>query len=115
METLNKSLLNLEKLGKWDETQIVYEEVKPYVTISDFNPAVIYYGNPNKPMVSLMIKVSWENEYLVELLRILNENEVKVTFFLEGSWTYKYPLLAKKIKEDGHEIGSHAYSHPDMR
>lgn len=110
-----KSLLNLEKLGTWDETQIVYEEVEPYITISDLNPAPIYFGNPNKPMVSFMINVAWGNEYLIELLKILNQNEVKGTFFLDGSWTYKYPLLAKKIKDDGHEIGSHAYSHPDMR
>lgn len=110
-----KSLMNLERLGKWDETQIVYEEVEPYVTISNFNPAPIYYGNPNKPIVSFMVNVAWGNEYLIDLLRILKENEVKATFFLDGTWTYKYPLLAKKIKEDGHEIGNHAYSHPDMR
>lgn len=110
-----KSLINLEKLGKWDERQIVYEEVEPYVTISDFNPAPIYFGNSNKPMVSFMVNVAWGNEYLSKMLKILYENEVKATFCLDGSWTYKYPLLAQKIKEDGHEIGSHAYSHPDMR
>ncbi|HEX9063179.1 MAG TPA: polysaccharide deacetylase family protein, partial [Clostridia bacterium] len=110
-----KSLLKLEKLGKWDETQIVYEEIKPYLTISDFKPEPIHFGNPNKPMVSLIFKVAWGNEYLIDLLRILYQSKVKATFFLNGSWTYKFPQLAKKIKDYGHEIGSHSYSHPDMR
>lgn len=78
-------------------------------------PSPIYCGDSSQKMASIMINVAWGNEYLLELLKILHKNDVKSTFFLDGSWTHKYPLLAKNILSDGHEVGSHAYSHPDMR
>ncbi len=33
---------------------------------------------------------------------------------LEGNWVRNNEQLAKKIAEDGHEIGNHSYNHPDM-
>ena len=45
------------------------------------------------------------------ILRVLEENELKATFFVLG-WVAKYfPHLIKKIHSQGHEIGSHSYWH----
>ncbi|UFJ42177.1 polysaccharide deacetylase family protein [Brevibacillus humidisoli] len=74
----------------------------------------IYRGNPQKPAVSFMVNVAWGNEYLTAMLDTFAKYKVKTTFFLDGSWVSKYPDLAKKIYDNGHEIGNHAYSHPDM-
>lgn len=112
---VEKSLCNLEKLKGWDENSIVLEEIEPHVKISNLKPSIICCGNPNKPMISFMINVAWGNEYLIELLRILKKSKVKATFFLDGTWIYRFPMLGQKIINDGHEIGNHAYSHPDMR
>lgn len=108
-------LKRLENLEIWDESQLVWEEIEPRVLITDLTPAPICQGNPNKPMVSIMINVAWGNEYLLELIKIFQTYDVKATFFLDGSWVNKFPKLAIKIKDAGHEIGNHAYSHPDMR
>lgn len=62
-----------------------------------------------------MINISWGNQYVLELLEIMKNYNCKFTFFLEGLWVHKYPHLARKIRDRGHEIGSHAYSHLDMR
>ncbi len=35
-------------------------------------------------------------------------------FFFDGSWVKNNPNLAMMLLEEGHEIGNHAYSHPDM-
>ncbi|MEH7073304.1 polysaccharide deacetylase family protein [Neobacillus drentensis] len=43
----------------------------------------------------------------------MKKHNVKATFFLTGKWVEKYPNLAKRIAEEGHEIGNHSYSHPD--
>ncbi|QWI25603.1 hypothetical protein EXW34_31035 (plasmid) [Bacillus mycoides] len=75
----------------------------------------IYYGQPDKSLISIMINVSWGNQYVLELLEIMKNSNCKFTFFLEGFWVHKYPHLARKIRDQGHEIGSHAYSHLDMR
>ena len=108
------TLARMAKVGRWDERQIVYREVAPAVHLDQLAPAPIYRGNPQKPAVGLMINVAWGNEYLPSILDTLARHQVKATFFLDGSWTKKYPDEAKKILEAGHEIGSHAYSHPDM-
>lgn len=81
--------------------------------ISVFNKndyAPIYRGN-GKNYVSLMINVYWGNEYLAEMLQILEKYDVKCTFFVGGSWIAKYPELLKSIYDCGHEIGNHGYNH----
>jgi probable sporulation protein (polysaccharide deacetylase family) len=66
-------------------------------------------------MVTLLVNVAWGNEYLPGMLQTMKKYNVKSTFFLDGSWVKKNPSLAKMIREEGHEIGNHAYSHPDLK
>lgn len=46
-----------------------------------------------------------------EILRTLKEADIKATFFVIGENVNKYPDLALKITEMGHEIGGHSYQH----
>ena len=61
--------------------------------------------------VSLAINVDWGEEFIPDMLKVLEQAGVSATFFLTGRWTDKNPELAKTIAEQGHEIGNHAYSH----
>lgn len=45
------------------------------------------------------------------ILEILNEYDVKATFFVLGWIAKKYPSIAKKIAENGHELGTHSFWH----
>jgi probable sporulation protein (polysaccharide deacetylase family) len=92
----------------------VYREVPPKIGLDQLGPEPIYKGNPNKPMVALMINVAWGNEYLESMLKTLEKENVKATFFLDGSWLKKNTDAARLIQSFGHEISNHAYSHPDM-
>jgi probable sporulation protein (polysaccharide deacetylase family) len=94
--------------------EYVYRELRPKVNLEDLGPQPIYRGNPNKPMAALMINVAWGNEYLVPMLDTLDQQKVKATFFLDGSWLKKNGELAAEIKRRGHQIENHAYSHPNM-
>ncbi len=105
----------MKKNGTFDVKKLVYKQSPPKVSLDDLPPNPIYRGNPEKMMVSLMVNVAWGNEYLPDMLKTLKEHDVKTTFFLDGSWVKKNPKLAKMIVEEGHEIGNHAYSHPDMK
>lgn len=100
--------------GKFAENKLVYKETSPNVHLEDLPPEPIYRGNPEKPMVALLINVAWGNEYIPEILNILNQHQTKATFFFDGSWVKKNPDLAQSIQKEGHEIGNHAYSHPDL-
>ena len=41
-------------------------------------------------------------------------NNAKATFFLIGAQVEKYPGIAKRIFNEGHEIGNHTFTHPDI-
>jgi polysaccharide deacetylase family protein (PEP-CTERM system associated) len=45
------------------------------------------------------------------LLDLLSKNNTKATFFVLGEVAEKYPLVIKKIYDEGHEIASHSFSH----
>ena len=75
----------------------------------------IYHGNESIPMISIMINVAWGNEYLIDLLDLLKERNISLTFFLEGRWVEQHPEYALMIKDSNQEIGNHSYSHQDMR
>ncbi|WP_028610986.1 polysaccharide deacetylase family protein [Paenibacillus harenae] len=93
----------------------LYKEIEPEIQLKDLGPVPIYRGNPNKKMISLMVNVAWGNEYIDSILSTLKREDVKATFFLDGSWLKKFPEVAQKIQADGHEMSNHAYSHPDMK
>jgi len=46
-----------------------------------------------------------------KILDIFHEHSVKATFFMLGWVAERYPLLIKRIVEDGHELASHGYEH----
>ena len=57
---------------------------------------------------------AWGNEETPQLLKILDEQNVKATFFLVGEWVDKYPDDVKTIAARGHDIGNHSNTHPHM-
>ncbi len=52
--------------------------------------------------------------YTADILDILKENDAKGTFFVIGKNAESYPELVRREYDDGHEIGNHTYSHPNM-
>ena len=48
------------------------------------------------------------------ILSVLEERNIKSTFFLVGYWVDKYPERVQQIYEAGHEIGNHSTTHPHM-
>lgn len=92
----------------------IYKEIAPKISLDDLGAQPIYRGNSSKPMAALMINVAWGNEYLTPMLDVLDQEEVKATFFLDGSWLKKNAELAKEIQKRGHQLENHAYSHPNM-
>ncbi|WP_100010916.1 polysaccharide deacetylase family protein [Lentibacillus sediminis] len=111
---VQKSYEKMKEIGEFDPSLLVYDQVSPTVTLKDLPAAPIYRGHPEKQMVALLINVSWGAEHIPDILNILNENNVKATFFIEGKWTRENAELVKMIDEQGHLIGNHGYNHPDM-
>ncbi len=74
----------------------------------------IYEVKTNKKIVALTFDISWGNKTPMPVLEILKKNDLQCTFFLSGPWVKEYPDIVSRIKEDGHEIGSHGYRHINL-
>ena len=48
------------------------------------------------------------------ILEELRKRKIKATFFLVGEKVEKHPELAKRIVEEGHDIGNHSYTHINL-
>lgn len=112
---MKASYEKMKKSGRFDQDKLVFREIDPTIHLKDLPPSPVYKGNPKKPMVSLMVNVAWGNKYIPTILKTLEAEHVHATFFLDGSWVKENPDLAKMIVEEGNEIGSHAYSHPNLK
>jgi probable sporulation protein (polysaccharide deacetylase family) len=110
-----KSYQLAKQLGQLSIETLVIDQVKPKVQLEDLPPQPIYRGNPNKPMISLMVNVAWGTEHVHQMLNIFDQYNVKATFFLDGKWLLENEEVARVIIQNGHEIGNHAYSHPDLK
>ena len=49
-----------------------------------------------------------------EILDYLREEGIKATFFLIGNNVDAHPSLVQRIADDGHTLGNHSNSHPNM-
>ncbi|MGB7606581.1 MAG: divergent polysaccharide deacetylase family protein [Lutisporaceae bacterium] len=78
-------------------------------TMNYYDP--IYSGEADDREVAFACNVVWGNEYLPEILRILKENDIVITFFIGGDWAKKYPEELKTIYSAGHELGNHGQNH----
>ena len=50
-------------------------------------------------------------EGLPRLLQLLDEANVKATFFFTGEALQRYPALARRVLDEGHELGVHGFRH----
>jgi peptidoglycan/xylan/chitin deacetylase (PgdA/CDA1 family) len=72
-------------------------------------------GDPSTGIVALTFDAGNEGGGAApQILDILRERGVHVTFFLSGHWVDHNPELAQQMLADGHEFGNHSYSHPDL-
>jgi probable sporulation protein (polysaccharide deacetylase family) len=111
---VEKSLALNEHLLFRNQLRLAIREVEPAIHLEQLGSYPVYKGNSMKPMVSLMINVAWGNEFLPKMLDVLDKEHVHATFFFDGSWLKQNIPTALEIKQKGHELSNHAYSHKDM-
>jgi peptidoglycan/xylan/chitin deacetylase (PgdA/CDA1 family) len=73
---------------------------------------LIRHGNRNRPRIALTIDDGPDPVYTPRMLDIFRDYAVKATFFVVGGAAEQYPELVVRMKKEGHDVGSHSYSHP---
>ena len=87
---------------------------KAVATASEPRQIPIYYVDTDEKICALSFDAAWGNEQTDTLLSILDEYEVKSTFFLVKQWADHYPDDVKEIAAHGHDVGNHSSTHPHM-
>jgi peptidoglycan-N-acetylmuramic acid deacetylase len=74
----------------------------------------IFLGDTSKKELFLTFDNGYENGFTPRILDILKEKKVPATFFVTGHYVKDQPELLKRMTAEGHIIGNHSWSHPDM-
>jgi nucleoside-diphosphate-sugar epimerase/peptidoglycan/xylan/chitin deacetylase (PgdA/CDA1 family) len=73
---------------------------------------LLVHGNRDSAQIALTIDDGPDPVHTPRILDILRDHAVKATFFVVGGAAEQYPNIVVRMKKEGHEVGSHSYSHP---
>jgi len=73
---------------------------------------LLVHGNRDSAQIALTIDDGPDPGHTPRILDILRDHAVKATFFVVGGAAEQYPNIVMRMKREGHEVGSHSYSHP---
>lgn len=73
-----------------------------------------YIDDTDEKVIYLTFDNGYELGFTEPILDVLKEENVPATFFVNGHYVTDQPELIKRMVEDGHIIGNHAYNHYDF-
>ena len=79
--------------------------------------ARLVYGGDSQlegKQIALTFDSGWEYDQTLQLLQVLEDYQVRATFFLRAGWVEDHPDLALEIAGKGHQIESHSLAHGHM-
>lgn len=74
----------------------------------------IFLGRTTDKSLYLTFDNGYENGYTGQILDVLRQKKVPAAFFVTGHYVNDQPELLKRMAAEGHIIGNHSWSHPDM-
>src|SRR5208337_3147066 len=89
-----------------------------FITGENFDPLpqpwrVARYGyNPNQ--VAITFDDGPDPNWTPIILDVLKREQVPATFFLIGVQADRFPGITSRIYREGHEVGNHTFTHPDI-
>ncbi len=72
-------------------------------------------GCSDTKRVALTFDDGPDSKYTTAILDVLAEYDVPGTFYYLGENMVSYPEITKRTVEDGHELGNHSWSHPNLK
>lgn len=94
----------IDTAGKLTET---YEKLPSYLTVSHQG-----YGKDDE--VAISFDDGPDPKWTPQILDILKAKDVKASFFVVGKQMEDHPGLVRRILAEGHEVGNHTYTHPNL-
>lgn len=82
--------------------------------LKEYNAYYIDEKGAKDKKIYLTFDAGYENGYTEKILDVLKEEEVPAAFFLVGNYIEKNPEIVKRMQNEGHIVGNHTMTHPDM-
>lgn len=84
-------------------------------TIDELKQYNAYFAeNTEEKIIYLTFDCGYENGNTAPILDALKKHNVPATFFVVGNFVSDEPDLIKRMVAEGHIVGNHTFSHPDM-
>lgn len=74
----------------------------------------VFLGDTQQKELYLTFDSGYENGSTAHILDVLKNKKVPAVFFITGHYVNDQPELVKRMVAEGHLIGNHSWSHPDM-
>ena len=81
-------------------------------SLKKFN--MMYVRHKTKKEIYLTFDCGYEGGYTKRILNTLKKKKVKAIFFVTKCFLEEQPKLVKRMKKEGHLVGSHTMNHPYM-
>lgn len=81
-------------------------------TLARYN--AYWIGSPKEKVLYLTFDEGYENGFTPKILDILKANNVKAAFFVTGHYVKSQPELVKRMVAEGHIVGNHTMTHPNL-
>jgi nucleoside-diphosphate-sugar epimerase/peptidoglycan/xylan/chitin deacetylase (PgdA/CDA1 family) len=76
------------------------------------NRQLLEHGSRSRAQIAITVDDGPDSVHTPRMLDIFRDHAVKATFFVVGGAAEQYPEIVLRMKKEGHDIGSHSYSHP---
>src|SRR5258708_13114356 len=86
----------------------------PEASTGASKPTTWFSVNVDGPYIAMTFDDGPSPETTPRLLDILKQRNIKATFFMIGQNAERNPEIVKRILADGHEIGNHSWTHPQL-
>ncbi|MBU1307027.1 MAG: glycosyltransferase, partial [Alphaproteobacteria bacterium] len=93
-----------------DGTRIVSESIDQFPRSFEINQ----WGGDDRKLLAMTFDDGPDRVFTPAVLDILQQHEVPATFFMVGNQMLRHPDLLLRAVAEGHDIGSHTYSHANI-
>ncbi len=102
--SVDKSYNNMKKYNTFNDNLLVYDKVKPNISVNKVYDKYIISGNKSITNITLTF-VLYSDSNIDNIINILNKNDIKATFFVDMDYFDSNNEIISYLIKNNHTIG----------